>query len=43
MRIITETSVKSYAEKVEKLLLEKEACNNLMLGLLDRLKTVSME
>jgi hypothetical protein len=33
-----ETSVKAYLEKVEALLLQKESCNNLMLGLLDRLK-----
>ncbi|MBD1223447.1 GNAT family N-acetyltransferase [Virgibacillus halodenitrificans] len=31
------TSVREYAKKVESLLLHKEACNNLMLGLIDRI------
>jgi hypothetical protein len=38
MKIKMETSVESYVEKVNALLLQKESCNNLMLGLLDRLK-----
>ncbi|MFA1821778.1 GNAT family N-acetyltransferase [Virgibacillus oceani] len=42
MKIKMESSVKSYLEKVETLLLEKEACNNLILGLLDRLQSNKM-
>lgn len=43
MKIKKETSVTSYLEKVEPILLQKESCNNLMLGLLDRLKTNKMD
>ena len=39
MKIIFASSVKEYLHKVEGLLLKKEACNNLMLGILDRLVT----
>jgi hypothetical protein len=43
MKIIADPSVKSYAEKVEKVLIKKEACNNLILGILNRLKTTSID
>jgi hypothetical protein len=39
MKIKIDNAVNSYTQKVEKLLLEKEACNNLMLGLLHRLQS----
>jgi uncharacterized protein len=39
MRIIFSSSIKNYLEKVEPLLLRKEASNNLMLGLLEYFKT----
>jgi len=43
MKIIMEKSVKSYLEKVGPLLLQKESCNNLMLGILDRLQLDKMD
>ncbi|WP_068673914.1 GNAT family N-acetyltransferase [Oceanobacillus sp. Castelsardo] len=39
MKIIFSSSIKNYLEKVEALLLRKEASNNLMLGLLEYFKT----
>lgn len=38
MRIRFETSLNHYKQKVEPLLLKKEACNNLMLGIMNRLE-----
>lgn len=43
MQIKIDTSVKSYTEKVEKILMKKEACNNLMLGILHRLHTNNID
>ncbi|OZU87106.1 hypothetical protein CIL03_18590 [Virgibacillus indicus] len=39
MLVTYTSSVRDYLDKVEALLLRKEACNNLMLGILDRLLT----
>jgi uncharacterized protein len=36
MKVLLETSIKRYLERVEELLLEQEVLNNLMLGLLER-------
>ncbi|RDW22332.1 GNAT family N-acetyltransferase [Oceanobacillus arenosus] len=38
MKVLFTTSVSDYKEKVESLLLKKESCNNLLLGLLGNLK-----
>ncbi|MFD1036956.1 GNAT family N-acetyltransferase [Virgibacillus byunsanensis] len=37
MDVMVVTSVEKYTDRVEELLLKNEACNNLMLGILDRL------